>query len=232
VSGLSSNPFATRFIAPGRIAWVGDSDFFDRLESRWQALKCRAAIVGPHGSGKSTLLEHLVPRIGASVFRRDALGKRMGESIVEGAAGAGTRSADPKARQPTVWLQLRKTEPRSMVIPWHEICEGRLLVVDGYEQLNRWRRATLVTRTWRRGVALLVTSHRRTLLPTLCELSVTTDIARQIIARLTAERADLPQPSDEEISRRLRAQSGNLREVLMDLYDRVEERKQVRTEGT
>lgn len=222
MSGLSSNPFATRFIAPGRIAWVGASDFFDRLESRWQALRCRAAIVGPHGSGKSTLLEHLVPRVGTIVFRRDALGNRLSASSLAGARGG----------PPTVWLQLRKTEPRSMVIPWHELCEGRLLVVDGYEQLNRWRRATLVTRTWWRGVALLVTSHRRTLLPTLCELSVTSDIARQIIARLTAEQADLPQPSDEEISRRLRAQSGNLREVLMDLYDRVEEWKQGRTEGT
>jgi hypothetical protein len=218
VSSLSSNPFATRFISPGQVDWVGADDYFEQLASHWLKLNCRASIIGVHGSGKSTLLEHYVPLIGDVIFRRDAEGNVI-ENRSSGASG--------RERCPAIWLQVRKTVPESTAIPWGELRRGRLLVLDGFEQLSRWRRAALIARTGLRNVKLLVTSHRRTMLPTLCELSITPSLALQIVSQLTTGRGDLATISDEVVQRSLQKHGGNMREVLMQLYDRVEEQRVV-----
>jgi hypothetical protein len=161
-----------------------------------------------------------VPRIGDVIFRRDAEGKVLYNN----------RSSSPtgKERGHAVWLQLRKTAPQSLVIPWEELPRGRLLILDGYEQLTRWRRAMLIARTGQRGMKLLVTSHRRTILPTLCELSITASTVRQVVSQLMQERGDSATISDEEIQRSLQENRGNMREILMDFYDRFEDRRIVR----
>lgn len=185
----------------------------EELAVRWEALHARAAIVGVHGSGKSTLLEHFVPCISEVVFRRDAEGQLVQQRV---------QRVDKPSLQ-AVWLQLRKSALASMVIPWQDLCRGRLLIIDGYEQLVYWRRAALIARTKLRGVKLLLTSHRRTALPTLCELSVSAATARQIVSQLTFGRSGLQTLSDEEMQERLRNHDGNMREVLMSFYDQVEE---------
>jgi hypothetical protein len=195
--------------------WVGPNGYLEELVVRWEALHARAAIVGVHGAGKSTLLEHFVPCIAEVVFRRDAAGQ-----LVQHAA----QRVDKPCRQ-AVWLQLRKSAPASMVIPWQDLCRGRLLIIDGYEQFVYWRRAALIARTKLRGVKLLLTSHRRTVLPTLCELSVSAATARQIVSQLTLGRGDFQALSDEEMQERLLSHGGNMREVLMSFYDQVEENR-------
>ena len=134
-------------------------------------------------------------------------------------------------KQPTqaIWLQLRKTTPQSMVIPWEQLQRGRLLILDGYEQLSLWRRAALIARTNQRGVKLLVTSHRRTLLPVLCELSISTATAREIVSQLTTEQNDFANLSDDELKKQLTTHGGNMREVLMQLYDQFEEHRKRRS---
>ena len=221
VSSLSSNPFATRFVSPGKVAWEGADDCLKQLASRWQALNFRAAIVGVHGSGKSTLLEHFAPWIGDVLWRRDAEGRRF--------STLHCNNDSSKGGWPTVWLQLRKADPQSMDIPWAELSQGRVLILDGYEQLACWRRTMLVLRTAQRRVKLLVTSHRRTALATLCELSIKAPTARRIVSQLTAGCGDGATFSDAEIQLCLQAHGGNMREVLMDFYDRVEERRAVGT---
>jgi hypothetical protein len=114
-----------------------------------------------------------------------------------------------------------------MVIPWGELLRGRLLILDGYEQLSYWRRAALIVKTRLRGIKLLVTSHGRTLLPTLCELSVTASTARHIVSQLTLGRDDLATISDDRIQQCLQDHRGNMREVLMEFYDLVEEHRAV-----
>ena len=165
------------------------------------------------------MLEHFVPLIGDVIWRRDAAGKRIPPNL--------SSDVSSKESWPTVWLQLRKSVSQSMVIPWEELCRGRVLILDGYEQLARWRRALLISRTGLRGVKLLVTSHRRTRLPTLCELSIKASTARQIVSRLTAGGGDIATFSNDEIQQSLEQHGGNMREVLMDFYDRVEERRAV-----
>jgi ABC-type cobalamin/Fe3+-siderophores transport system ATPase subunit len=217
-SGLTSNPFATRFVAPGQVDWVGPSDYLDNLVLRWQTLKCRACVVGAHGSGKSTLLEHFVPRIAEVVYRRNAEGKVLLDHDAQ------------SEKQPTtaIWLQLRKATPQSMVIPWDQLQRGRLLILDGYEQLSLWRRAEMIARTNRRGVKLLVTSHKRTVLPVLCELSISPTTAREIVSQLTIEQSEFANLSDDELQKRLTTHGGNMREVLMELYDQFEEKRKRR----
>lgn len=217
-SSLPSNPFATRFVSPGKLEWVGAGDTFDQLVSRWKSLKCRASIVGVHGSGKSTLLEHFVPLVSDVVWRRDAEGVVAIDKLSSNVAD----SAFDIDRSPGIWLQLRKTVSQSMVVPWEKLNHGWLLVIDGYEQLSRLRRAMLIARTSLRGVKLLVTSHRRTILPTLCELSISPSVAKQIVLQLTSGRGDFPAISEAEIQQCLDAHRGNMREVLMDFYDRFE----------
>jgi hypothetical protein len=216
VSRPSSNPFATRFISPGQVDWIGADDYFEQLASRFFQLNGRASIIGVHGSGKSTLLEHFVPRIGDVIFRRDAEGNVV-DNRSSGVSG--------KERCPAVWLQLRKTVPESTAIPWDKLRRGRLLVLDGYEQLSLWRRAALIAGTGLRSVKLLVTSHRRTVLPTLCELSITPRVALKIVSQLTTGRGDFEPISDMVVQQCLQEHGGNMREVLMDLYDRVEEQR-------
>ncbi len=74
-SRLKSNPLATRFVEPGRVAWrvAPSQPSLEQLADYFTSkLNWRAAIVGPHGSGKSTLLEHLVPRLGDILLKRAA----------------------------------------------------------------------------------------------------------------------------------------------------------------
>ena len=182
--------------------------------------------MGAHGSGKSTLLEHFVPMVAQVVWRRDALGNVVvdGEAVV----GLATPRREPSRTTVTrraFWMQLRKTEPQSLAIPWDQLSSDCLLVLDGYEQLSSWRRALVLLRTKRMQAGLLVTSHRRTMLPTLCELSVSLATARAVIERLTAECSGQLPIEDTALKRRLAERHGNLRDVLMDLYDEVEQRR-------
>lgn len=211
MSSLTSNPFATRFVSPGRVSWVGPDHDLKQLALRWNSLNGRAAILGVHGSGKSTLLEHLVPRIGDVIWRRDAQG------LVT------TKTEAKEGNRPTVWLQLRKTVPKSMSIPWEELRRDWLLIVDGFEQLSLWRRAKLLAMTRLRGIKLLVTSHRSTMLPTLCELSMTASTAKQIVMQLTAGQGEFSTLSEEVLEQSLQNHRGNMREILMEFYDRFED---------
>lgn len=229
MNSFASNPFATRFVSPGQVEWIGEDDHFEQLVSRWTKLDCRASIVGVHGSGKSTLLEHFVPRIADVILRRDAEGQLVARSISTKPISLQHINATEESLPLAVWLQLRRMNAQSMTIPWKELHRGRLLIIDGYEQLTAWRRVMLIARTRRLGVKLLVTSHRPTLLNPLCELSVSGSIGRQIVSQLATRYEPFASFSEEEIQSHLNAHAGNMREVLMDFYDRFESQRSLET---
>jgi energy-coupling factor transporter ATP-binding protein EcfA2 len=212
-----SNPFATRFTLPGRIEWVETPDArLEEVADRIVRHQFRGAIVGPHGSGKSTLLEHLAPLLGTVILRRDAQGKAV--PLVRGVVERGRE---------LVWLQLRKTEPESLRIPWSVLNSSTLLILDGFEQLTAARRLYATVRTRLIGSGLLVTSHRRTLLPTICYRHITAETAQRIVERLVETREDLSErirgvATQVDFEQQLRENGGNMREVLMGLYDQVE----------
>src|SRR5205809_770947 len=65
--GMSSNPFATRFIRPGAIPFLFlDGNSAAAIVERLKANNWRGQIMGEHGSGKSTLVATLVPVLKAA----------------------------------------------------------------------------------------------------------------------------------------------------------------------
>lgn len=103
---------------------------------------------------------------------------------------------------------------------------AELWLVDEYEELSRWerwwvaRRPRLPARGGR--AALVVTAHRDVGLPTLCERAVSAEVARGVVERLLAGQGDFAAPSEADLALALWRHSGNLREVLFELYDQVE----------
>ena len=99
---------------------------------------------------------------------------------------------------------------------------ARLWLVDEYEELSWWQRVRLRWLCARQRVSLVVTAHRAVGMTTLCERTVSPEIARRVVAELVAERGQLPVPGPVEVAAALGRHAGNLREVLFELYDQVE----------
>lgn len=219
---VKSNPLSTRFVEPGRIAWLA-VDPEHSLEYLVNYFTCklnwRAAIVGPHGSGKSTLLEHLVPRLGQLV-QKIATYELPADSSLANSVG----SDIPK--RGIVWLKLRGRAPSARLLndqrsAW---CHpNSLLVVDGYEQLSMLARARLIFSTGRNSVGLLLTSHRRTFLPTLVKTKVDATLAKQLLDRVLPDEMLIRERimNESRLGELLEKHDGNLREVFMELYDEV-----------
>ena len=151
-----SNPFATKFIHSGRLAFVGLSDDeLDRLAKLLIQQNGDGQIVGRHGVGKTTLtfeLEQRVTRLcdpeSAFRFVRKIIGPRgcvrsatatnqtmVGES--SGGDGDLSREID------------QKSGPAKIV-----------LVLDGIERLSLFQRLALMKNCQRKQIGLLLTCHR------------------------------------------------------------------------
>ncbi len=79
---------------------------------------------------------------------------------------------------------------------------------------------------------LLLTSHRTTLLPTLIQTNVDSELALQILDILLADQPDdvrLQLRDANWIQAALEKHQFNMREVLMELYDRVQQLESERT---
>ncbi|MBX7166940.1 MAG: hypothetical protein K1X74_11470 [Pirellulales bacterium] len=193
----AGNPFATRHVRPGRLAFRFPAMATATVASLRAALESCGGwgqIIGPHGSGKSTLLAELARDLQDAGHAVQQFEMHDGQRRLPGRVAARGRGGQ-----------------RSMIL------------VDGYEQLSTWSRTKLKWTCRRRGHGLLVTAHTDCGLPTLWQTGVDPDLAWQVV------RALLP-PGDstigrEEVAAALIARRGNLRDVLMDLYDRYEARR-------
>jgi hypothetical protein len=188
-----ANPFATRFIRPGAVAYVFDQgQSVATLIERLARLGWWGQIIGPHGSGKSTLLAQL-----AAPFEQ-----------------AGRRPAifalhDGQRRMPSDWPD----EARRV--------SARLIVVDGYEQLSRASRFWLKRRCRREGWGLLVTAHRDVGLETVFRTQSTLATTQAVVGELLAGTETVVGLA--AVARCFAASSGNVRETLFALYDYVEQ---------
>jgi hypothetical protein len=148
------NPFRTERILSVRYRLRGIT--WTELLHRCEALRYRAALVGPRGSGKTTLLEDLAPKLGELGFRTRLV--RLDQEHPRFDAGflpelvAGLTTKD-------------------------------ILLFDGTEQMNpsawRWFK-------WRTRAAggLIITSHLPGLLPTLWECHTSPVLLASIAAEL------------------------------------------------
>lgn len=191
------NPFATRAIRPGALAyWFEDAaNSPATLTERFLARHARGQLIGPHGSGKSTLVAALLPAL-------EAAGKRP------------HRIALHDGQRRILRAQL----------PARRLTRDDVLVIDGYEQLGWLARWQISRRCRRADCGLLVTAHTDVGFPILFRTDVTPLVARHVIEQLARETPEMVLPA-EEAMRRVRALDGNLREVLFALYDEYEARR-------
>jgi hypothetical protein len=195
LSPTAENPFCTRRVRPGVIPFLFAPGLnAETLLDRLRQADWWGEIVGAHGSGKSTLLATLIPAI-----------ERAGLRVVL------VELHDGQRRLPIDLQSDCRLHPPA------------ILIVDGYEQLSRWRRLLLKRSCRRRGLGLLVTAHDSVGLPTLYQTIATLGLAEEIVGQLMGGRQ---RPfTSAEVSTRLSQRRGDLRETLFDLYDLYEQRR-------
>jgi energy-coupling factor transporter ATP-binding protein EcfA2 len=164
------------------------------LVERLQKAGWWGQIVGPHGSGKSTLLACLEQALTQAGRRVLRIELHDGQSRLPIHLGDALRHA-----------------------PFD------LVMVDGYEQLNRFRRYRLRSFCQSQGVGLVVTSHTSVRMPELFRTAVRLELAERIVADLLGKSRSIV--ACDEVAERFSRHQGNMREVLMDLYDLYEDRR-------
>ena len=191
----SGNPFSTRRVRPGAIAYLfPPGENAASMVARLSKQAWRGQIVGPHGSGKSTLLKSLLDEIRLA------------------------------GRQPMV-ITLRdgahRLPPGS--VNFDRINASTLLIIDGYEQLHWWNRWRIARACRRRGCGLLVTAHQCVGFPRLMTVNADLQVAQRIVADLL--RHVTCRITQHDVAEAFNRSRGNVRETLFDLYDLYERQR-------
>ena len=192
----SSNPFATRHTRPG-------------------ALKFRF----PPGEDEATIVE----RLRSQQWSGQMIGPHgSGKSTLLTALVPALEAAGRHVRCHALHQGERRFAlPRD---DWKNFTSTTQLVIDGYEQLGRLVRWSVERRCRRRSCGLLVTTHRDLGLPTVFTMNPRLELAIDLVRQLVPAGDDTICLSDIEAAWRRRG--GNVREMLFDLYDLFEQRRQ------
>lgn len=186
VLSLHSNPFASRYVRPGELAFrpVGEGaaddsqafgserrhSFVDDFVVRLREVRC-GAIVGGHGTGKSTLLRELAGRL---------------DREMPGGA----------------WVQLTQTDQsreklsniRTVSRCVRAMAPGGVLVIDGAEQLPNVVRRWVAIKCRRAKQVVLATSHHdlpgfSTLHRTKLSTALITELVSELLSDVNGEAA-------------------------------------------
>jgi len=189
------NPFSTGCVRPGALDFIFPHDQSPSdLIAKLRSNRWWGQITGPHGSGKSALLATLLPAL------REA------------------------GRQPLL-IQLRDNQ-RWLPGEFRQVRQGddsTLVIVDGYEQLNFFSRAKLRWVCRRRGLGLVVTTHRPAGFPHLFTTEPCVELACRIVERLLQDEPSAISP--DEVAAAFVTSDSNIREMLFALYDLYERRE-------
>ena len=186
------NPFSTRFIRPGAVAYkLSPHHDLGDLAARFETLGRAGQIVGPHGSGKSTLLADLI-----------RLWNHKGERVLL------LELHDGQRRLPYRLADLARDESPS------------LIAVDGYEQLSRHAARGVCRFCRRQRLGLVVTTHCSMGLPDLVRCAPGLPLVTRLVRDLVAGKENAI--ADEDIRRSFHRHEGNVREVLFEMYDLCE----------
>lgn len=197
VDPFDENPFSTRFVRPGAVDYVFPADCdANQLVEVFHRQDASGEIVGPHGSGKTTLLAALLPKL-----------------VARGWSVQRYDLHDEQRALPAGWLKAAVSAPHALV------------VIDGYEQLSRWRQFRLRAACRRHGCGLLVTAHQSVGLPRLWTTDVDADRAIAVFFQLVPEPSELVAFADLEAC--LSRCPTDLRAALFELYDVYERRRRL-----
>ena len=161
------------------------------LENIWARLaflNYRAAIVGAEGSGKTTFLGDL---------KKYLAGK-----------GFVVRSIFVNESNPMTKLNREKF--------LMGLKPGEIVLLDGADHLGRFVWAGFKKRVLKSASGLVITSHRKGMLPMLIECSTTAELFVELVSQIL--------PEDNQIDKELLIQtynqnSGNIRHCLRQMYD-------------
>jgi len=207
-SAIRSNPFSTRFTRPGALHFVGDVNLIDSAVLLYHNHRFIGQIVGPHGCGKTSLSCAIEGKC-RTTFQsiRHVTLRQTGRFF------SLRNSASDKLFAKMPWVQPTGNDDNK--------CDRKeLLIIDGIESLSFLQRWVLIATCRRRGIGLLLTTHRRLArIPVIASLQSNLDTFREIVAvldpNLTVDPAGLAKTFSNN--------GGNIRESLMELYDQFEE---------
>jgi hypothetical protein len=180
------NPFAVERIQAIRYRPLHTT--FNQLLARLHELNYRAAITGPEGSGKTTFLKDL-----GQVLEQKGFKTRL--VFVNDTS----RFEGPGCRRLL-----------------SELTRDQMVLLDGADLIRRSDWSLLKRHTITHAYGLIITSHRRGLLPTLLECSTTPALLREIVADLQPQSHAITMEFLDSLYER---HKGNLRTCLRELYD-------------
>lgn len=180
------NPFAVRRVEAIRYRPLNTT--FDQLLARLHELNYRAAITGPDGSGKTTLLEDL-----GQTFREKGIRTKV------------VFVNDTSSFDSPVCRRLLA-----------DLTRDQIVLLDGADLIRRSDWSLLKRHTITHAYGLIVTSHKRGLLPTLIECSTSPALLSEIVTELQPQGRAL---AAEFLDHLYERHQGNLRACLRELYD-------------
>jgi ATPase subunit of ABC transporter with duplicated ATPase domains len=184
-----SNPFSTRFIRPGAMPYL----FVDGEDA-----------------------DAIIARFARAQWRAQIVGPHgSGKSTLLRALSSALERADSR---PHV-IELRDGQ-RRLPRGWRREAKrnsARLIIVDGYEQLCMLERALLAAHCRARRWGMLVAAHADVGFPTIYRTQSTPRVAEAVVARLLAQSEF--EAGRSMIAEQLSAAGGNVREMLLTLYD-------------
>lgn len=206
---IPSNPFCTRFVRPGAVAYRFAADQSGQLDSIVKRIKGvrHGLIIGPHGSGKSTLIHSLLP-----ILRREY------PNVVC------CQLCDSKSPHPIDRLRQAQGQRRQLQHCLRQLNHQDLLIIDGIEQLTVVNRIRLSRFGNRSGPSVLATCHRPSFgFQPLFETSVHRHTAWELTEQLIQ---NSPPPLVGLVRNKLANQdwerTTNLREFWFECYDDVQ----------
>lgn len=180
------NPFRAQRL--DALRYVEDGVVLDEVIAKLRRKGYRGALVGPHGTGKTTLLREVGDRL---------IGDGLSPMPL-------FMNSEDRGRLPRHW--------RSAV---RMAGHGDALLLDGYDLLPRWARVWVLHAS-RGASAVVVTSHRRSVLKTVAKTASSPAMLRRLVAELTDEYA----AGSVDCEALWQQHHGNLRDALRELYDR------------
>jgi len=180
------NPFAVERIQTIRYRPLNTT--FDRILTRLHELNYRAAIIGPEGSGKTKLLEDLQRKLRQKGLRATLI-----------FINDTSRFDSPACRRLL-----------------SELMRDTLLLLDGADLIRRSDWSLLKRHTITHAYGLVITSHRRGLLPTLIECTTNPALLEDIVTDLLPQGRTIPAEFLDGLYLR---HQGDLHACLRELYD-------------